>query len=190
MWVDGGFTQASPLDPNHGNFPSIVERTHTYDRASNRLTNFNDNPTLTQWVDRDRDYNYDGLHRLKTHRTGQINQATPSFSIGKQWNLDLLGNWTAADYDADANGTFGDPGDTTETQVHNAANEQSQRDNYDRWGTLQTATPHVFDYDDAGNKKNTVRSDTGAEKGGGKGDRLLYCNDCSFCLRKVACPAL
>ncbi len=108
VWVDFDFqpwkdhqqpnpSKHSEQDKPH--IPPIVEITHSYDAASNRLDRYNTTATLA-WTHRDDEFDYDGLHRLKEAargvRDGSFTHATGD-QKSRQWDLDSLGNWNDAD---------------------------------------------------------------------------------------------
>lgn len=79
--------------------PQIVADTHTYDRASNRLSKFDNRPDLN-YLAQDSIYTYDGLDRLIQADRGTWNAGGAALTYGsigailtsQQWDLDMLGN--------------------------------------------------------------------------------------------------
>jgi len=161
MWVrdDSGPHATDTAVPK---YPPILEVTHTYDRSSNRLSADDARPGA-QLPLRDRDFSYDGLHRLTEELRTQT--ATASYSSqhqSLQWQLDMLGNWDEVLRDADEDGVFTDNQGTNykDTRTHNYANEIESNavsgtdPNYDR-RLYSTTVPNdrysQHRYDDAGN---------------------------------------
>lgn len=152
MWVRSDFGPHSP-PTSHGNQPAFMEVTHTYDRASNRLT-YNDDREGSTFTDRDRAFTYDRLHRLteelRTPVLGSVYSHTSS-----QWDLDMLGNWTSKTDDADHDGDFADNQGVNfqDDREHNQANEIESGLQYDQRLYTSGTTPTFYDhrYDDNGN---------------------------------------
>ncbi|TVQ55034.1 MAG: hypothetical protein EA377_04255 [Phycisphaerales bacterium] len=106
-WVDGAFMPYDPVESLHDSHsmphvPPVYELSHTYDRASNRLTRSNTTASLS-WDHREEIFEYDGLHRLKRAYAGywdrfdefQESGVASKPSLG--WELDSLGNWSQVD---------------------------------------------------------------------------------------------
>ncbi len=135
--------------------------TYTYDRMSNPLTK--DRTTSGGPTDRDEQYTYDGLHRLKTMKRGTLagtSIANTASTFNAEWNaLESLGNWRTNRWDA--NGGVGSGGTiawTTQTRKHNKANEIDVNNNdADAAGASITGTnANWVDpvYDKSGNMKS------------------------------------
>ena len=152
MWVDGDFTAHEPVSQNPV-IPPIVELTYTYDRASNRLTAYNENPTLDDptlgWKNRDFQYYPDGLHRLQEAKRGRslpMSWSPASGSTASQyWDLDMLSNWQSVWNDQDGSDTY--EYSEQEDRNHNVANEIEDRDPDGPGGSM----PLALEYDKAGN---------------------------------------
>jgi hypothetical protein len=161
MWVDGAFKPWSDddqepggeslhNDPTKPHVPPIFELTHTYDKSSNRLSRDNRTPTIA-WDHHWEQFDYDGLHRLKTADRGYDDETTGfEYSIlqaSRQWDLDALGNWTAfADWDpqAGSNGEYV----TAESRGHNDANELIEQ--------VVGGSARSLTYDDNGNLRTRI----------------------------------
>ncbi|MCI0629301.1 MAG: dockerin type I domain-containing protein [Phycisphaerales bacterium] len=141
MWVDGDFA-AVGTPPTNTNRPPIVELTHSYDRASNRLTANNENVVYTDWKIRDSQYTYDGLHRLIQADRGKAgspftyvpNPASDVYTLSQAWktstageSLDVLGNWRTLITDKDGDGPDNNNTDVKESRTHNQANEITEQ---------------------------------------------------------------
>jgi RHS repeat-associated protein len=163
MWVRDDFTTYAAANPGYtgsytgSNQPAYMEVTHSYDRSSNRLT-YNDNRQGAKLPGRNRAFSYDRLNRL----TEELRTPTPTGSVytpqhtSRQWDLDVLGNWTDTLRDADNDGVFTDYEGTNylDGREHNMANEIESGLQYDqRLFTSGGGTPVFFDhiYDDNGN---------------------------------------
>ncbi|MBX9736971.1 MAG: hypothetical protein K2X32_08590, partial [Phycisphaerales bacterium] len=150
-WLDGATGRTAA-----GYRPAIVDQTHTYDAASNRLSKL-DGREGASWAKRDWEYSYDGLNRLTTANQGGRKGATwtPS-SGGQKWALDMLGNWTSQRTDLTGNGVFTDALDLLDQRTHNQANELSTRAIKKGDGSATTATL-PFAYDAAGQMRDEQR---------------------------------
>jgi len=77
------------------------------------------------WVHRHQEFEYDGLHRLKTARSGVRDGMTFTHASGsqasEQWDLDAIGNWN------ERRTWTGSAYATAETRQHSDANELTQR---------------------------------------------------------------
>ncbi|HYE03247.1 MAG TPA: RHS repeat-associated core domain-containing protein [Phycisphaerales bacterium] len=150
-WLDGAVTTGSGSLPNK---PPIYETTHTYDRASNRLSAYDARPGA-KIAFRDWQHLYDGLDRLTESKRGAWNGTSLVVSTSsQQWALDMLGNWTELRTDLNGNGVYTNTGEV-ETRQHNKANETEWRDQ-DATGTTHPQLP--FTYDDAGNMRQQDRT--------------------------------
>ncbi|QKK07474.1 MAG: hypothetical protein HND58_04405 [Planctomycetota bacterium] len=151
-WVDGNYTQHGST-AGYPDRPSLFETTHTYDRASNRLTRYDERPgaQMPNW---DFEYEYDDLDRLVTADRGDIDGSTLTTGIGTQeWTLDMLGNWSTWEQDLNGDGSFNPSNSETEDRGHNAANEITSLD-------IQglTGSPFTQHRDKAGNWTRNKRS--------------------------------
>ncbi|MBC7834516.1 MAG: hypothetical protein H7Y88_05370 [Phycisphaerales bacterium] len=157
-WLDGTLTRktGSTTLPNK---PPILETIHSYDAASNRLNAYDDRDGA-KIVDRDWEYEYDGLDRLKEAQRGGYNGsgggALVTAAGSQQWALDMLGNWATIATDLNGNGSY-DTGETEERD-HNKANEITDRD--PDGGASLPALP--FTYDNSGNMRQQNKSSTTA----------------------------
>jgi RHS repeat-associated protein len=150
-WLDGATGRTTA-----GYRPAIVDQTHSYDAASNRLSKL-DGREGASWAKRDWEYSYDGLNRLTTANQGGRKGATwTPASGGQQWALDMLGNWTSQRTDLTGNGVFTDALDLLDQRTHNQANELSTRAIKKGDGSATTATL-PFAYDAAGQMRDEQR---------------------------------
>jgi len=102
-----------------------VELDYTYDKDSNRTKMLDGRPGASQ-DNRDMVYTYDGLDRLQEAERGAPGSGgTFSHAPGsRQWDLDMLGNWSKIFTDASGDGDYSG-GDTGEEhrRGHNDVNE-------------------------------------------------------------------
>ena len=125
---------------NYASTADVVRIGHGYDLAGNRIWR-EDARAAAASQDLDELYAYDGLHRLKDLKRGDVN--TQTLAVGSQnwqenWGLDALGNWSA--YRNDDLAPF-DEGGFEQTREHDPANEIEEIDG---------SASHVG-HDDAGN---------------------------------------
>jgi RHS repeat-associated protein len=126
-WLDGDYTTTggTPAAPTK---VSIVEQSHTYDRASNRLTSYDVRPGATTTLSHA--YTYDDLHRLDKAERGTWSPGSPgTFTLVKNsqdWSLDLLGNWQDVITDLNGDGTYSATTEKDE-RTHNGVNELTKR---------------------------------------------------------------
>lgn len=157
-WLDG--VTGNTAD---GYRPAIVDQTHTYDAASNRLSK-RDGREGASWANRDWEYSYDGLNRLTEARQGSRAGQTWTPSTGsQQWVLDMLGNWAGQRTDLSGNGLFTDALDRLDERAHNQANELSTRVLKKGDGSTTTATLPLS-YDAAGQMRQEQQSTNGARR--------------------------
>jgi RHS repeat-associated protein len=151
-WLDGatGSTQ-------NGYRPAIVDQTHAYDAASNRLSRL-DGREGASWANRDWEFSYDGLNRLTEARQGvRAGQTWTPSSGSQQWVLDMLGNWASQRTDLSGNGLFTDALDRLDERSLNQANELSTRVLKKGDGSATTATLPLS-YDAAGQMRQEQKA--------------------------------
>ena len=91
---------------------------HSYDYASNRLTDDIEDDFFVGYDYLDYKYEYDGLHRLKEWQQGSITGGTFSDLNWKEvWTLDQQGNWSELKYGNNSQWWL------DQDRVHNEANE-------------------------------------------------------------------
>ena len=94
---------------------------HTYDNVSRRLTS--DRTYTGAPTNRDEQYTYDNLHRLRNMKRGTLSGgaiANNQSTLQIDWNaLDALGNWRSWRWDLNG----GNPAYITQGRLHNKANE-------------------------------------------------------------------
>jgi len=162
-WVDGEFTEHS-TQSGYSTIPPIVDMDYTYDASSNILTRY-DARVGARRTDRHEEFAIDGLNRVTEAKRG-TRFSSSSFSYvtsSQKWLLDGLGNWEWVKTNPNSGGTYA----TTETRVHNLANEI---DDLDPDGTGST-NPYALAYDDAGNLLTRQISHSGS------GTTLSYVHD-------------
>lgn len=176
-WVDGELQPTSPVSTRPDR-PQVVYETHTYDRASNRLSKHDARDEVANghhWYSQDNRYAYDGLDRLTTAIRGRWTGVAMTFASGgpggrdssQKWNLDMLGNWAGDPHaapavpgfirDSNGDGDF-DDGPTTDLadiRDHNAANEIKD-------SSLRGGGSVPFAYDDAGNMQSARQESSAA----------------------------
>jgi RHS repeat-associated protein len=151
-WVDGALGPGAQGLPNR---PQILFEKYAYDAASNRTRALEGRPK-NLLGNRDREYEYDGLDRLKEARRGVLQGTTVTTGIGsQQWALDMLGNWVRVSRELNGSNPYADPGEA-EDRAHNFANEIVTRDPDGSGGQA----PLPFAYDHAGNLQSAARSAT------------------------------
>lgn len=97
----------------------------------------------------DRQYDYDGLHRLIEAQKGSKSGSTFSRVAGSQhWALGAIGNWNSFDTDLNNDGSYSSSNDKVVAGTFNDANEMTQIQR-----TVQGGSPITlsFTYDKAGN---------------------------------------
>lgn len=150
MWVRNDFGVGVN---GYANQPPILGITHTYDRASNRLS-ANDARPGAKLPSRNRGFTYDRLQRLIEEERTPLPGSFTSQHMSRAWNLDMLGNWAESTHDIDEDHSY----DQTDARTHNAANEIESNGlvsdpNFDRevssTGVASRYNQHR--YDDAGN---------------------------------------
>lgn len=145
MWVDGDFTVHLLPGQSVGNWPPIVELASSYDKASSRLTSYDERPGVQQPLSHQ--YAHDGLQRLVDAPRGSwINQVFTAGLYTQEWDLDMLGNSDEVRTELDGTPGYTGAGEK-DVRSHNASvNELDGRD---------TDTPagdeFTYTYDDAGN---------------------------------------
>lgn len=161
-WVRDGFQPG----PNTG-YPDrtpLMARRYAYDDMSNRIRDWDGRPGVdnsmgtTVPADKDWQYTYDGLDRLKEAFRGS--RADDDFGTGdtyikaaesRSWTLDILGNWDDLTTETDSDWNFGTSANTG-ARTHNAANEVTQ---FELFNSSTTMSPT---YDDAGNIRESNTS--------------------------------
>lgn len=126
----------------------LIDLAYSYDKDSNPLTRDD-----ARWgIERDEQYQHDGLGRLMQADRGEFNGGfTYGGELGQRWALDHLGNWAAFKTNAALNTNepdFDDTEDVQEERSFNFVNELTQ--------IVETtgASSGTFDftYDDNGNQ--------------------------------------
>lgn len=150
-WVRDTFDEGTDvLYPDQPNQTPLMARRYAYDDMSNRILDVDGRPGAVP-VDRDWEYEYDELDRLKTAKRGARNSELDPTSVGtiadysRQWNLDMLGNWDNVITDTNTDGVFDGLIDDLEDRVSNEANEITSRT-----GAVSGVT-FSPEYDNAGN---------------------------------------
>src|SRR5262249_39623249 len=143
-WVDGGLThQTATNRTDSPTRPPILEDVYTYDRANARTATYDRRPGAAR-AERDSEYFYDGLHRLKESEGGR---GAPGWTAGKDsqlFGLDHLGNFTSVG--TDANGINGYSDDLeTEARGSDALNRLVSQQLLA--GTTQPVRPLAYDND-------------------------------------------
>ncbi len=164
-WVHDNYTTGT--NPGYPNATPLMARRYAYDKMSNRINDWDGRPGATL-DDRDWEYEYDNLDRLKTANRGlrdDFAAPTTLTSIAKnsrQWNLDMLGNWNNVITDDNGDELF-DAVTEAESRTFNSANELTDRD-----GPVGSGITFSPTYDDAGNYRSNGSS--GSEE-------LIYTHD-------------
>lgn len=72
----------------------------------------------------------DTIYKLRQASSAWTHAAnTGAYTPGRQWNLDMLGNWSQLAMDDDQDGpSVADAGDMIEDRVHNSANDLLSQD--------------------------------------------------------------
>tara|TARA_R110000782_G_scaffold102483_4_gene189491 strand:+ start:8981 stop:11971 length:2991 start_codon:yes stop_codon:yes gene_type:complete len=161
-WVTDGFTTGT--NPNMPDRTPLFARAYEYDMDSNRELDYDARPGAVR-NDRDWEYQYDGLDRLKQADRGRESGGFTLAADSQQWGLDILGNWKTFGTDANANGTFENTLAERQNRTHNFANEITLQEKPNGMSSQILTQPA---YDDAGNYRQNLGSGT---------SRLIYTHD-------------
>ena len=174
MWVDGDFTEygAGWTGPNK---PSIVEREHSYDLASNRLEDL-DGREKANFNTRDGEFSYDDLFRLIEAKRGTQGGSFTHNGGSQKWDLDVLGNHLSTWTDLANFGTYDSDEEDERVHTENELDERTLKEQASGSSDLVLDLTH----DKNGNIKSAERPD-----GAGSSTTISFTHDAWNRLVKV-----
>jgi RHS repeat-associated protein len=154
VWADGGLTTLNSTLPDR---PPILEDVLGHDRTGARTSTFDRRPNAARG-DRDSEYLYDGLHRLKDVKRGQRDDSANTWTWGREsqsWDLDMLGNWSKVKTDTSGDGLYSGNYET-ESRPHDELNELVSK----QFTSPPSQPVRPLYYDNTGNLKSHQKAAT------------------------------